>query len=110
MAGKKSPREQEEEILRKAANDLEEINEMMEKWKSLDKLKEPYPIKKKRGGTVSRKRGGGYIKPKENIIDDNASIRSRLRSEKRRKKAIKKAASKKRGGRIMYVYKAGGKV
>ena len=66
--------------------------------------------KKKRGGTVSRKRGGGYIKPKENIIDDNASIRSRLRSEKRRKKAIKKAASKKRGGKIMYGYKAGGKV
>jgi len=58
MAGTKSPREQREEILKKAAKDLEKINEMMEKWKAMDKLTEPYPLKKKRGGTIKRKSGG----------------------------------------------------
>ena len=132
MAGKKSPREQREEILKKAAKDLEEINEMMEKWKAMDKLTEPYPLKKKRGGTVSRRKGSAVASKKRKksipyprkFPDDPGAAHPDYEQKNPHLwgKDIKKIAKKgkrlwlrgtvkrKSGGKIMQGYKAGGKV
>ena len=120
MAGKKSSREEREEILKKMDIDLDEIHKLMKNWRSWSKSK---GSKKKRGGKIMQGyKAGGKVQDNNmklngfEIIESKTAMTKRLNKiwkaaiGKSNKPKIKTGTKKRGGGKIMQGYKAGGKV